>query len=118
MKFSYGCSYKEAICGIPAMGYHMVKDRDAILMFLMRYDVVLDYKQVKLGKSDYTWRYKGPYCYMVFDEKKKQPVMREDKPDKVRYFKSISRAMEWIYDHNKEFYDSIPNLSTKKKKGE
>lgn len=113
MKFYAGETYKEAIAFRPITGVRATEMED-IKRLLEFYPVVLDFEEVAKGKRRFEWAYCGPYCYCVYDKTEGQFVTHEYAPEKIKYFKSIRRAMEWIYDHNKEFYDSIPNLSTKK----
>ena len=117
MRFCAGETYKEAIAFRPITG---MRDNEIenIKRLLEFYPVVLDFKEVAKGERKFSWRYCGPYCYCVYDEVEGRFVTHEHAPERIKYFKSIRRAMEWIYDHNKEFYDSIPNLSTKKTEGE
>lgn len=110
MKFAVGSTYKEAIVNRPLVGISRF-DEEAINHIRSSYNVVLLYKNC-INNSVYSWKAKGPFCYYVYNKQINRPVCNKDS-SKILYFKSIHKATEWIYKHDKEFYNSQPNLSIK-----
>lgn len=114
MKLCIGNTYEEAIATRPMTG---VKQDDiaGLRTIFMRHKVVLNYKPVQRN-CRYTWKRGGPFCFYVVDNTyaDKPLVMRGDGSGKPIVFKSIYKAMIWIYNNDKDYYDSLPNLSARK----
>lgn len=116
MKLCAGRTYEEAIAFRPITKIQR-EDRDEIKKICESYEVVLDYKPVQGKGCRYMWKFRAPFCYYVIDKHLPDHglVLKEDGSGKPIAFKSIYRAMVWIYNHDREFYDGMRNLSTRGK---
>lgn len=112
MKLCAGRTYEEAIAFRPITRIRQ-EDRAEINKICESYEVVLDYKPVQGKGCRYMWKFRAPFCYYVIDKRSPNRglVLKEDGSGKPMAFKSIYKAMIWIYHHDRKFYDGMKNLS-------
>lgn len=115
MKLAAGKTYREAITMRPYAGINK-NDLERINTIRENMPVVIDYKKLKKGEK-YLWKRHGPFCYYIIEKATGEAIReksssRSSKGEmKIKYFKSISRAKEWMYEKDKDYYNSLSNLT-------
>jgi len=110
MKFACGATYQEAVTGAPLT--HIDPQSNDFHRMLQQFPVVLDFQLV--GYHKYCWEYQHHFCYYIKNIKTGKYVMEKKRDGKTKpvALKSKYQAKTWVYYKDKQYFDSLQNLST------